>query len=224
MRLEALLPWQTSISALLGFTGVICAMLYNAKSARTLAKSVRSQEAISLCVALQQELISYRDYVQSLLESIHPLPSKEGVSVGIHPIITRQVFDANIGKVGLLRPVQVAAVLTAYHLQGEFLRRLKILGTLRAGSDSNDVTITGGNFQPLMALLNLHASAADAAVKSLGPPPSWHSPINKETGGVGLMDPEAAASLGLVADPITGVLSFKNRPQDQAHMPPLGPE
>ena len=70
LNLDFLLSWQTFVSGTLGFTGVICAMVYNARCARRLATMARHQESASLCVALQQELIGYRDYLSSVLHDI----------------------------------------------------------------------------------------------------------------------------------------------------------
>jgi hypothetical protein len=208
MNLSDFQPWQTFISGTLGFTGVICAMIYNARCARQLAMNVRRQEAISLCVALQQELISYRDYVDSVLENIRQLPGIKGFTAGVRPVVTRQVLDANLEKVGLLKPDQVAAVLTAYSLQGELLRRLKMVGGWNS-DDQDEITVGGENFQPLIVILEMHSAAADKAVRSLGPPASWSSPLRKEPGGIGFMGAEAAEGLGLVADPVTGKLGWK---------------
>jgi hypothetical protein len=213
MNVSALQPWQTAISAIVGFTGVIYAMLYNARSARKLARDVRRQEAVSLCVALQQELIAYRDHVTSVLGNVRLLPARDGIWIGFRPIVSKQAFDANIGKVGLLKPEQVAAVLTAYHLQGELLRRVKNLGEARNDEGQDEITVHGGNFQPLIAVLELHATAADNAIKSLGPSISWTSSLKSEP-GIGFMNAEAAASLGLIADPDTGKLGSKKPPSE----------
>ena len=122
--------------------------------------------------------------------------------------MAREVFDAILTKIGLINPAQVALVLSAYRHQAELRRRLLFIRQLKAGDPDDEIVVNGPNFFALIGLLEKHVSAADIAIKSLGPPATWNSPVQDEA-GIGFLSKDAAESMGFTIDPETGELQSR---------------
>ncbi len=118
--MDILRSWQTLLGALLGFGGVIVTLILNEALKRKATRDTRNQEAESLCVALRAELLELRKALRQQKDELdRGMKGKKlkEQDLIIIPLCFRQIFDASIDRLGLLRPDQVIDVLQAYNQQ-----------------------------------------------------------------------------------------------------------
>ncbi len=128
MLLEVLGKFQTGIVGVVGFVGVIMTLVANAWIARRRDAKLRAHEKDTLARALSAELRIYRRSVASNVGDAGPEHSTDAE----HLIPARSalpVFDANVGRLGLLDANQVGPVLEVYTTLKEFDRALVLFST-----------------------------------------------------------------------------------------------
>src|SRR5271166_1925332 len=90
--------------------------------------------------------VAYREGADTILKGVADWPAEKGVSITIDPVLSRQVFEANLGKLGLIKPEQVAAVLGAYHSRGLFVKHLREIRQPAAEETAKTgIAVDGGN-------------------------------------------------------------------------------
>ena len=175
--MEFLSQWQTLIGAVLGFGGVIVTLLFNAKLARRSESLTREREIKTLCVALQQELLEYRKALVEQTRALHDMefagPQSNEQLIDLYPLIFRQVFDANIERLGLLRPEQVSATLQAYNRQQSLVRVLK--ASSQSYQDDGAIHIEADRAHVVCGWYEIADGYMTTAIRSLGGP-DWKEP------------------------------------------------
>ncbi len=125
--------FQAGIVGIVGFLGVIVTLIVNAWIARSRDRDARNHERRSLSRALLAELRSYRQSVAGSVEGLAKDDLADGdlliPSTGPTP-----VFDAYVGKLGLLDSETVSPVVNAYTVLKEFDR---VLVLFSGPSDNN---------------------------------------------------------------------------------------
>lgn len=125
--------WQTGIGALVGSLGGLLAILggalYNAALTRDRDDRLRREDARSLAIALHGELLAIvdsferhlktfdiveRNYAQFQGKSPATL-AEETVDVEMVPDVSKSIFMANAGRLGLLRDVTVIADVAQFY-------------------------------------------------------------------------------------------------------------
>lgn len=122
--LEALQRFQTAIVGVVGFAGVIMTLVVNAWIARRRDEALRTHEKDTLVRALSAELRAYRRVMVASRTENSSMVSPADGELLIPANSVLPVFDANVGRLGLLDGSQVGPVLDAYTTLREFDRRL----------------------------------------------------------------------------------------------------
>ena len=131
---DVLKDFQGGLVGILGFGGVMITLLYNARTARAVRQQVIVHERTTLRVALSVELKMIANSLKGIQESlVGPAPDPEpGTPAGARetaPLLPFEIYSANLGKLGLLDPYQVDAVILAY----------STLKSLQAGLKPNEI-------------------------------------------------------------------------------------
>jgi hypothetical protein len=175
--LNFLNAWQTLIGALVGFGGVIVTLVYNAKVARDTDSLTRKREIESLCVAVQQELLEYKKALNEQIDALHGMessgPPSDEQLIELHALIFRQVFDANIQRLGQLGPEQVRDTLQAYNRQQSLVLSLKAYS--QSYRDHKAIHIKSDRMQEVVEHYEIASGYVSAAIRSLGGP-DWKDP------------------------------------------------
>jgi hypothetical protein len=181
--LEVLSRWQTLVGALLGFGGVILTLLVNAALARRTERLTREREMKALCVALQQELLEYRKALGEQTRALHDMGfpgPQSNKHIELYPLIFRQVFDANIERLGLLRPEQVSATLQAYNRQQSLVRVLRAYS--QSYREDGAINIKADRAHVVSGWYDIAEGYMTTAIRSLGGP-DWKEPHPVEEEG-----------------------------------------
>lgn len=121
--LGALERFQTGIVGAVGFVGVIVTLVANAWIARRRDAALRAHERETLIRGFSAELRAYRQVIASSAESLNTESPADGeLQIPAHSAMP--VFDANVGRLGLLDESQVGPVWDAYTMLKEFDRAL----------------------------------------------------------------------------------------------------
>lgn len=181
--MEVLSQWQTLIGALVGFGGVIITLLFNAKLARMTESLTREREMKTLCVALQQELLEYRKALGEQTRALQDMEfpgAQSNEHIELYPLIFRQVFDANIERLGLLRPEQVSATLQAYNRQQSLVRALRDYS--QSYQEDGAIYIKADRAHVVSLWYEIADGYMTTAIRSLGGP-DWKEPHPVEEEG-----------------------------------------
>lgn len=116
---------QTFFTGLLGFAGVIIAMLVNANIQRGIQASQIKHDIRSLRVALKSELIANRSAYELRIRQFNEPSEFNTALVPNEPV--DQVYKSLINKVGQLSEEEVKHITTAYLLLAELPFRLRVL-------------------------------------------------------------------------------------------------
>ena len=133
--------WQTGIGAVIGFSGLIVAALYNAELNRRRDSHLRNEEAKALALALRSDVYWHSQYVQSLYNTISEMADRiqsektwpTAKSFDLAPV---PVFERTIEKFGILGSdlCDKTAAFYSYYL---FLKTQ--LEVIRNSSDRQDI-------------------------------------------------------------------------------------
>lgn len=122
--------YPTIFVGLLGFSGVITTMIFNAKMQRNLHDRALRHQTNSLRVAIKSELNSNKQSYEYRIEQFNE-PSK--FSDALFPSkIENEIYKQLISNIGLLTDEEVEKIINAYALISEIPYRVRIL----VGTDS----------------------------------------------------------------------------------------
>jgi hypothetical protein len=140
--LDELQRWQTAVSAVLGFTGVILALVVNAWLARRQVRDNREHERLALARALASEL---RFLYEAFSRVARMADSYRELKVPFYNIIqfpaVMPVMDASITRVGLLPHEQISYVTDAYFVLKDLTLKFNILSAKVSGGDYGKVKL-----------------------------------------------------------------------------------
>ena len=114
MDLSPILPFQTTIVGIVGFSGVMLTMRHNARLARQQRDAAISHERMSIRVALKEELSLLRDAYNGNAADLANIPDNDDGGFDIPPYDMTQVYQAVLGKIGALTSNELSKVLHAY--------------------------------------------------------------------------------------------------------------
>ena len=156
-RLDTLIPWQTAVAALVGFTGLIIttglgfffstrAREHQAELDRKRDAELRKQEARNLADALLGELIaamgSCRAFVRVAKSEVGKTYQKSWLdeefdTTDLAPRIMSVVFEGNVTKLGLLGSPLVREVVVIYEALRNYDRLARIEQVMSRGKAIN---------------------------------------------------------------------------------------
>ena len=158
--------FQTAIVGVLGFAGVIIALISNARLVRRDRLEALRQERAALRTALVEELkilkLSLEDGIQKLEEQ----DDRSGAIVPTDPM--SDVYNAFVPRIGILTSQEVKKVMWAYLSVREFRKNLVLLpGTTVV--DQHRVAVLGQSFAPFLEMQRNLLPLLDDAIRSLSP-------------------------------------------------------
>lgn len=143
--------YETLWAALVGFAGVIIALVYNNNQQLNLQARQKkhememqaaqiAHETNSLRVALKSELVSVKSSYESNISSFR---EESGANSALYPNSAFHiVFDTLLEKLGLLSEEEIATVIKAYRLISELPYKLRMLvGAENVGGYNDDYII-----------------------------------------------------------------------------------
>lgn len=123
MGLELLERFQAALVGFVGFVGVTMTLISNARLATRRDRKLRAHENETLVRALSAELQSHYRRIASIAEQMREeVPTESNLVIPVLPAMP--IFDANLGRLGVLDGDQVSSVLEAYTLLKELDRTL----------------------------------------------------------------------------------------------------
>ena len=129
--------FQTLITGLLGFSGVIITMRVNAKNQRQLQVRQIEHDVKSVRVALKSELVANKKSYEGRIQQFNE-PTDHGEAL-IPNHTVDGVYQTLLHKIGLLSEEEVEKIHNAYLLMGELPYRLRIIvGTDNIGGHNDE--------------------------------------------------------------------------------------
>lgn len=127
---SALKEWQTAVSALVGFTGVIVTLLVNAWLARRADDRTRRHDRLALRMVFRSELAALMDQAIGLLEkATEQLEKKDNQTVlAVKSRLSTVIYDKFIDKIGILTNNEIGTILETYLFLQTVGDRLLMLG------------------------------------------------------------------------------------------------
>lgn len=160
--LSTLEKFQSAITGLVGFSGVIITLIVNARISRKRVEEARLHDKKILAEALKGELNTYLNSVQSNVKDI--ASNRDRGNELLFPRISTAIFDANITKLGHLPEGAMSSILDAFLSLKELDRSLTIFSTV-----SNDFYhhIPAQSIDGLLKMLQSLVPKIESAVRSL---------------------------------------------------------
>ena len=147
--------YQTFITGLVGFAGVIITMIVNARNQRKLHTRQTEHEARSLRVALKSELLANKRTYENRIQDFNA-PQDHSHAL-IQNKAVDEVYKTLLNNIGLLSEEEIEKIFKAYLLIEELPYRLRIL----VGTDS-----IGGHNDEFLRLKEEYFSVAAEIHKS----------------------------------------------------------
>lgn len=161
--------FQTLLTGVLGFSGVIITLFVNASLARCQAARFLRNEQESICAALNAELTIRRNSIQKSIADFRKI--KNQVGEVIIPIIPRfAVYDALLPRIGVLSSRKVQVIMNAYLTDETLLKSLILLGK----RDSDHVSVNAKQLDKVTLLYESVLPEFERAIYETAPPsPMW---------------------------------------------------
>jgi len=158
--------YQTLIGVVVGFTGVILTLWYNAKTARDQRDEEREHERKALRVALIAELQINRNALEEKSRQI-----RENSSMGALVPTDRMdgAYQSFLPRIGLLSKGEVNKVMEAYLSLETYNAKLFVLG-MPVDTTPRHVKVTTSNLQTLAGIQERLLGPLDEAIKALEEP------------------------------------------------------
>lgn len=164
--LDLLVKFQTSIAALLGFTGVIVTLIVNARNTRGQVEDNRRHEQETLRRALLAELEMHRETIAKNAEQVRK--NADGDNDGMyHPFLATPIFDQSMTRLGTLDLDNLKAVLNAFGVVRGFNRRLIFLTDDPAATLSDTTWVPAAKVKTLLRMLETLLPPVDAGIVAL---------------------------------------------------------
>ncbi len=171
MFYSELKDWQTAIAALLGFGGLIAAVVVSARKQRERDDRIRDQEIQAMARALKSEIFNITLFLKAKTDAIEKFTIKNGlgkksaipagVFEALAPPTTPKFYERCVEKIGFL-PDKTSKVVMAYY---EFLIATGISVSVIVKAYPNSMDIA--NAQQIADLYKTLSTTAQAAMASL---------------------------------------------------------
>ncbi len=158
--------FQTAIVGVLGFAGVIIALIVNARLARRAREGVRDDERASIRAALVAEMKIIKGSLEQAIETVKKgeEDGSGGLLVPTDPM--SDAYDALIPRIGALPPEEVGKVMLAYLSIREMRKNLVLIpGT--SVVDQNRVRVPRKFFDVLKGMHTNLLPKLDEAINCL---------------------------------------------------------
>jgi len=111
-----LFKYQTLVSGVVGFLGIILTLLFNGKMQREQRTEIRMREKESIIAAVYAELSINKDVIQSLVASFQEKKDMPGYFHMVPKRLLNDVYMNNLNKLGLLSTKQSSSIINVYIL------------------------------------------------------------------------------------------------------------
>ena len=158
--------FQNLIVGIVGFTGVIFTLWFNAKVARDQRRDELEHERATLRSALAEELKINGDSLEGNLNSIRELPpdGKKGAFVPTDPM--DDSYRSFVPRIGLLTEMEVHKVMNAYLYLRTYTARLFLIG-VPPDTSPRHVQVPPENLQRLVTEFEAAIPLIEQARKAL---------------------------------------------------------
>jgi hypothetical protein len=108
--------WQTAVSALAGFVGVILTLLVNAWLGRRADNLTRRHDRLALRTVFRSELASLTDQATGIIEQVTEQLEKEDnkTALAIKVRLPTVIYDKNVDRLGILTNKEIETILETY--------------------------------------------------------------------------------------------------------------
>jgi hypothetical protein len=155
------LQFQTLIAGLVGFSGVILTLAFNAYLSRAQEERRVNRDRSSLRIALIEELKVQRD---ALVRDVESMSAAED---GVLPIQRySDAFDRSMDRLGMLGDVEVNAIFAAYCPLRALTPKLRLLGLLsgQPSADGHWAQVSQNNLDTVRKMHQSHIPPIEAAI------------------------------------------------------------
>lgn len=109
-----LFKYQTLVSGVVGFLGIILTLLFNGKMQREQRLEIRKAEKDAIIAAVCAELAVNKDVIQGVITSFQDKKDSPGYCHMVSKRILNDVYKTNLNKIGLLSTKQSRSIISVY--------------------------------------------------------------------------------------------------------------